>query len=51
MLAEHLWRTNSGCEHSDVVGGEFQQRQQWVTFVHADFYEQSTHKKRTLLRF
>ena len=24
-LAEHLWRPNSGCEHSEAVGGAFQQ--------------------------
>ena len=28
VLAEHLWRANSGCEHSEVVGGAFQQWQQ-----------------------
>ena len=21
-FAEHLWRSNSGCEHSEVMGGE-----------------------------
>jgi len=26
-LAEHLWRPNSGCEHSEVVDGAFQQWQ------------------------
>ena len=25
MLAEHLWRLNSGCEHSEVTGDVFQQ--------------------------
>jgi len=25
MLAEHFWRPNSGCEHSEAVGGVFQQ--------------------------
>ena len=25
MLAEHLWRPNIGCEHSEVVSGVFQQ--------------------------
>ena len=25
MLAEHLWRSNRGCEHSEAVGGVFQQ--------------------------
>jgi len=31
MLAEYLWRPNSGCEHSEVVSGTFQQwqQQQW----------------------
>ena len=34
-------RPNSGCEHSEVVGGVFQQWQQrqLVTFAGADFYE------------
>ena len=27
-LAEHLWRPNSGCEHTEVVGGVFQQWRQ-----------------------
>ena len=41
MLAEHLWRPNSGCEHSEVVGGAFQQwwQQQWVTSTGAGFDE------------
>ena len=25
MFAEHLWRPNSGCEHSEAVGSAFQQ--------------------------
>ena len=31
MLAEHLWRPGSGCEHTEAVGGVFQQQwqQQW----------------------
>ena len=29
MLAERLWRPNSACEHSEAVGGVFQQWQQW----------------------
>ena len=29
MLAEYLWRPNSGCEHSKAVGGTFQQWQKW----------------------
>lgn len=28
-LAERSWRSNSGCEHSEVVGGAFQQWWQW----------------------
>jgi len=28
ILTEHLWRPNSGCEHSEAVGGVFQQWQQ-----------------------
>ena len=39
MLAEHLWRLNSGYEHSQAAGGTFQQWQQWVTSTGADFYE------------
>ena len=35
-LAEHWWSPNSGCEHSEVVGGAFQQwlpwRERQVTF-------------------
>ena len=31
MLAEHLWRPNSGCEHGEEVGGGFQLWQQQVT--------------------
>jgi len=36
-----LWRPNGGCEHSEVVGGAFQQweQQQWVTSAGADFEE------------
>ena len=39
--AEHLWRPNSECEHSEAVGAAFQQWQQrqWVVFVGADCYE------------
>ena len=38
---EHLWRPNSGCVHSEVVGGVFQKwwQWQWVTFTGANFYE------------
>jgi len=25
MLAEHLWRSDGGCEHSEAIGGVFQQ--------------------------
>ena len=43
MLPECLWRPNSGCEHSEVVGGVFQQWWVAVTVVvisvGADFYE------------
>ena len=37
-LAECWWRPNSGCEHSEVVGGAFQQwwYWQWVTSTDAD---------------
>ena len=28
MLEERLWRTTSGCEHSEAVGGAFHQWQQ-----------------------
>ena len=40
-LAEGLWRPNSGCEHSEAVGGVFQQwlQQQWVTSKCAEFYK------------
>ena len=41
-LAECLWRPNSGCEHSEAVGGAFQQWQQWhwITSTDTHFYEQ-----------
>ena len=41
MFAEHLWRPNSGCEHSEVVGGALQHwwQQQWATSTGADCYE------------
>jgi len=37
--AEHLWRPNSECEHSEAVGGAFQQWQQrqWVASTGAEF--------------
>jgi len=41
MLAECFWRPNSGCEHSEAVGGVFQQWWQQVTFIGADCYEHS----------
>jgi len=25
-LSEHVWKPNSGCEHSEVAGGAFQQQ-------------------------
>ena len=33
MLAEYFWGKSSGCEHSEAVGGVFQQwrQQQWAT--------------------
>ena len=40
-VAEHLWRPNIGCEHSEAVGGVVQQwwHQQWLTSAGADFYD------------
>ena len=40
-LAEHLWRPNSGCEHSEAVAGAFQQcwQWQWVTSTGVRFYK------------
>ena len=40
-LAECLRRANNVCEHSEVVGGAFQQWQQWVAPTCAVFYEHS----------
>ena len=39
-LAEHGWRPSSGCEHSEAVGGAFQQwwQWEWVTSTGADLY-------------
>ena len=39
-LSECLWRPNRWCEHSEAVGGAFQQwwRQQWVSSAGAGFY-------------
>ena len=31
MLAEHFWKPSNGCEHSETVGGAFQQWWQWKT--------------------
>ena len=31
MLAKRLWGPNSACEHSEMMGGAFQQLQQWKT--------------------
>jgi len=39
MLAEHLWRLNSGCEHSEAVGGAVQLWGQWVTSTGTDVDE------------
>jgi len=35
----HFWRPTSECEHSEAVGGTFQQwwQWQWVTSTGADF--------------
>jgi len=40
-LTERLWRPNSGCEHNEVVGDEFQlwQQWQWITSTGADGYK------------
>ena len=38
-FAEYFWRANSGCEHSEVVDGKFQQWWQRVTSTGADFYK------------
>jgi len=41
MLAEHLWRSNSGCEHTEAVCGALQQwwHWQWVTSTDRDCYK------------
>ena len=39
MIAEHLQRLNSGCQHSEAVGGAFQLQRQWVTSASVDCYE------------
>ena len=38
-LAEHRWRSSSGCERSEVEGGAFQQWWQRVISAGAGFYE------------
>lgn len=37
MHTERLWRPTSGYEHSEALGGAFQEWQQWVTSIGADF--------------
>ena len=39
MLDGCLWRPNSGREYGEVVGGAFQQWEQWVTSTGVNFYE------------
>jgi len=41
MLTEHLWRQNSECEHSEAMGGAFQQwwQRQWTKSAGTNFYE------------
>ena len=41
VIDEHLWRWNNECEHSEEVGGVFQQwwQWQWVEFTGADCYK------------
>ena len=43
VLAECLWRSNSGCQHREAVGGEFQQWWQWqrVTSAGAGCHKRS----------
>lgn len=38
MFAEDLWRPNNGCEYCEVVGGIFQQQEQWITAAGVAFY-------------
>mgnify|MGYP001855406893 CR=1 FL=1 len=38
MFAEHLWRPNIGCDHSEAVDAVFLQWWQWVTSTGAGFY-------------
>ena len=37
LFAEYLWRPNSGCEHSEAVGGQFEQSDSGSPPV--DFYK------------
>jgi len=41
MLAKHIWKPNSGYEHSEAVCGTFHKwwQQQWVTSAGTDIYE------------
>jgi len=39
MLAEHLWRSTTGREHSEVVRGVLQKQQQQVTSARSYFYK------------
>ena len=43
ILAEYLWRSNSGWLHNEAMCGVFQQwlKQQWVTLIGVDFYDHS----------
>ena len=41
VLAELSWRPNSGCDHSEVVGGVFQQWRWQGTFTGAGFDERA----------
>ena len=44
MLGEHLWKPNSGCEHTEAVGGAFQQWwQQWERQVMFQMAARSCH--------
>lgn len=48
MLAEHLWKPNSRCEHAEVVGGVFQQWPRtvaWKTSHVLDSNAQLSHHK------
>ena len=45
-LAELLWRSNSGCEHSEAVGGAFQQ--QWQQCERQAMFQTATHSSHTI---